>query len=77
METSMSMALIIAVSVIALAAAAAVVVARDMRKRNMHLWLGDYLRRRMPAVSDRPVHVMFCFVDHFEPMWKGGDLASP
>jgi hypothetical protein len=39
-----------------------------MVHRNMHLWLGSYLVRRRPAVS-APIHVLFCFVDHFEPRW--------
>jgi len=52
-----------------LLSAGAVAVALECRRRNMHLWLGSYWRRRIPAVTDGPVHVMFCFVDHFEPQW--------
>ena len=49
---------------------------RLLLSRNMHLWILDYLRQlRRPRVEDRPVHVMFCFVDHFEPMWRGADIA--
>jgi hypothetical protein len=55
------------------AAFASLLVLRGMRRRNMHLWLRDYLRPRPAAPVDGPVHVLFCFVDHFEPMWKGGD----
>ena len=37
-------------------------------RRNMHIWLWDYLfggwRKR---IATRPTHIMFCFVDHFEP----------
>jgi hypothetical protein len=47
-----------------------------LRARNMHLWLGCYLRRRRPPAVDGPVHVMFCFVDHFEPMWGKADPAT-
>lgn len=47
-----------------------------LRARNMHIWIGSYLRRRLPKVEGRPVHVMFCFVDHFEPMWKQADLQT-
>ncbi len=39
----------------------------EIRRKNMHLWLGAYLSRRAPAPAAGPVHVMFCFVDHFEP----------
>ena len=44
--------------------------------RNMQIWLPGYLRRRRPQHVRKPVHVMFCFVDHFEPMWKQADLAT-
>ena len=47
-----------------------------LRARNMHIWIVDYLRRRRPQRVAGPVHVMFCFVDHFEPMWRGADLAT-
>ena len=51
-----------------LAAAACLVAWRFIRARNMQIWLPAYLRRRRrPAVAG-PTHVMFCFVDHFEPM---------
>jgi hypothetical protein len=52
--------------------AAAVIFA--IRARNMQIWLGHYLRRRPPPKVDGPVHVMFCFVDHFEPAWGKVDL---
>jgi hypothetical protein len=42
-----------------------------LRKKQMHLWLGHYMRRNLfskPKV-DGPVHIMFCFVDHYEPQW--------
>lgn len=69
--------LLVALAAFALAfAILAGLLLRDMRRRNMHLWLADYLRRRAPASADRPVHIMFCFVDHFEPMWKGGDVET-
>lgn len=73
-DVQIAMALLVLAAVLGMAVSALVL--RDMRKRNMHLWLGHYLRRRPPVVEDRPVHVMFCFVDHFEPMWKGGDLET-
>ena len=55
---------------------AALVIWRLLRARNMEIWIGSYLRRKPPQVTSRPVHVMFCFVDHFEPMWHGADLAT-
>ena len=50
------------------AAAVAGLIWRDLRSRNMQIWLGAWLRRpRRPRV-DGVTHVMFCFVDHYEPM---------
>lgn len=40
-------------------------------KKNMLVWIGAYVSQRLagkPKV-DGPVHVMFCFVDHYEPQW--------
>lgn len=62
--------------VLALAAIGSLVVWRLLRSRNMELWIGSYLCRTPPLVTDRPVHVMFCFVDHFEPMWHGADVDT-
>lgn len=43
-----------------------------IRKRNIHLWLSSYLKQdwRAPAPTGKTRHLMFCFVDHYEPMWK-------
>lgn len=41
----------------------------ECRRKNMHLWLAGYLRQRAPSAGDGPVHIMFAFVDHFEPQW--------
>lgn len=45
------------------------VVVREFAKKNAHIWLASYLRRRLPHGVRGPVHVIFCFVDHFEPKW--------
>lgn len=48
-----------------------------IRARNMQIWLGSYLwprRRSVPPAE--PIHVMFCFVDHFEPAWGKVDLVT-
>jgi hypothetical protein len=47
-----------------------------IRARNLQIWLWNHLRRkRRPAVSG-PTHVMFCFVDHFEPGWGKADAHT-
>jgi hypothetical protein len=55
--------------------AAAVAVA--IRARNMqYLAVAATSGAKAPRVTDKPVHVMFCFVDHFEPAWGKVDLAT-
>lgn len=42
------------------------------RRRHILQWLPGYLRGRFAREQSAggPVHIMFCFVDHFEPAWK-------
>ncbi len=52
-----------------------VVVFWEVRKKHMLVWLGSYLKqdwRAPPSGTARkgPRHVMFCFVDHFEPQYS-------
>jgi hypothetical protein len=42
-----------------------------IRKKNMHIWLASYIKSKLkgrPKVYG-PTHIMFCFVDHYEPQW--------
>lgn len=59
-----------------LAVLAALVLQRLLHARNMHIWIGNYVRRKARPVVAGPTHVMFCFVDHYEPMWGKADLAA-
>lgn len=47
-----------------------------IRKKQMHLWIVHYLKRkyRLKKQTDKTKHIMFCFVDHYEPMW-GKDVS--
>ena len=45
------------------------------RSRNMHIWMRSYYSRPARPKVAGPVHVMFCFVDHFEPMWGRADVG--
>ena len=41
----------------------------------MHIWLPAYLAGRCSRrLSGRPVHVVFCIVDHYEPDWGGAGV---
>lgn len=45
-------------------------------RKNMLTWLPAYLRqhlRRSPTSHSGPVHILFCFVDHYEPQWQNRD----
>lgn len=64
------------IAVLVLAGLAAVLVYVVLRSRNMHLWIRDYLFARRQRVSGEPVHVLFCFVDHYEPMWGKADYDT-
>ena len=47
-----------------------------IKKKNMDSWLFPYIARVLtgkPSV-DGTTHVMFCFVDHFEPQWRNKDI---
>lgn len=57
-------------------AAFALAVALAIRSRNLQIWLPDYVRGRRRAAASGPTHVMFCFVDHFEPGWGKADFAT-
>ncbi len=61
----------------ALAAAALVYAIRLVRKRNVTGWLLGYLRQdwRAPVPPGVTRHVLFCFVDHYEPKWGEHDYA--
>lgn len=46
--------------------------------RNVFDWLPAYLSglRKRPRPGKGPVHVMFCFVDHYEPRWGKCDYET-
>lgn len=55
---------------------AGLVVVYQARRRNLHQWLGTYVReraRRSAPAAEQEVHVLLCFADHWEPK---GDQAS-
>src|SRR5690606_7952487 len=47
-------------------------------KRNIVAWLSGYLRQdwRAPVPPGATKHVLFCFVDHYEPMWDSPDYDT-
>lgn len=54
------------------------VVMREIHRKHVLIWLGSYLVRRLhinfgdkSVPKEEPIHVMFCVVDHFEPISDG------
>ena len=49
------------------------VVYKVLRSRNLHLWIMPYYLSKLKASNriQKPIHIMFCFVDHYEPKWRG------
>lgn len=58
--------------VVLLLAAVGAVIARELGQRHVGIWLDSYLRGawREPVPAGVTRHLLFCFVDHFEPRWK-------
>lgn len=54
------------------------IVIREVRRKHLGIWLGTYLAQRWsPAdavnksTQEGPIHILFCMVDHFEPISAG------
>lgn len=51
-----------------------------IRKKQIHIWLGSYVIQniflRNKLDKSKPVHIMFCLVDHFEPQWNGASYET-
>ncbi len=56
--------------------AAGLVLLREIRAKQMHIWLPDYIRHKHRPSHSGPTHIMFCFVDHFEPRWSNADYET-
>ncbi len=57
---------------------ASLILVLELRRKHVHLWLGSYLSQRArvrhvrrEALARAPIHVLFCVVDHFEPISSG------
>jgi len=46
-----------------------------VKKKKMQSWLWNYTKSRFAnrAKIEQTRHIMFCFVDHYEPQWKNKD----
>jgi hypothetical protein len=48
----------------------------EVKKKNILIWLGNYITQKSPKIIKGPTHVMFMFVDHYEPGWNRPDYAT-
>lgn len=48
--------------------------------KNTHIWLSSYflqaLKRSIQPQANKPLHIMFSCVDHFEPDWQGANSET-
>ena len=60
------------IALMVLLLAAVVGVGLEMRKKNIAVWIGGFFRQdwRAEAPAGKTRHLMFCFVDHYEPGWE-------
>jgi hypothetical protein len=44
-----------------------------MYKKNLHLWLPAYIAQvsERRCIYNKPIHIIFAIVDHYEPYWNG------
>lgn len=48
-----------------------------LKSRNMEIWILGFIKHRLQKPTNKsggPTHILFCFVDHYEPQWKNDDL---
>src|SRR5687768_2503284 len=60
-------------TVVILILAGACLLGFALRLRQMHLWIGEYIRRsinRKPKPGSEPIHIFVAVTDHFEPAWQ-------
>ena len=72
------MALVASGVVAALVIAAAALLYLELRRKNALIWLRSYLRNdwKETVPPGRTRHLLFCFVDHFEPQFQRPDYAT-
>lgn len=67
----------VALLVVAAAAALLLLATIELRRKHVGIWLFSWLKNdwRARPVAGATRHLMFCFVDHYEPCWKTSDPA--
>lgn len=63
------MSILIAISVLIVLLAGALLWL-ELRKKNIDIWLGAWINKEWKEGHHGPVHILFCFTDHYEPQWQ-------
>ncbi len=47
-----------------------------LKSKNMDLWIIPYFKESLSKTSclNKPQHILFCYVDHYEPMWRSPSI---
>lgn len=47
-----------------------------VRSKNIHIWGVQYIFQSLTKAKSKqkPIHIMFCFVDHYEPRWHNASI---
>jgi hypothetical protein len=47
-----------------------------LKKKNLDIWIMPYVRSKLSKKDEikGPKHIMFCYVDHYEPQWQSPEI---
>lgn len=71
--------MIFLILILLILAAGGIFIGKGIYQRKIHIWLpgycGQFIKKRIKSEGiSTPIHILFCFVDHFEPGWNKADL---
>jgi hypothetical protein len=46
------------------------VLSLEIRKKNISIWIKSWIKKEWKESHSGSTHILFCFVDHFEPQWE-------
>ena len=48
-----------------------------LKQKNMDIWIRSYITNKLnkEKINGELIHVLFCYVDHYEPQWRTDDIA--
>ncbi len=52
------------------------VIYREIRRKNVDIWLESWFKGNSSVSGVKPIHVLFCYVDHYEPQWGRPERAQ-